>query len=81
MPSIFEEILEESLRFRAVLPQLLPHYAGQWVLFKDGRVSSFHADEEDACVAGRNRYGSACFMVDRVEEKRPEPLSAAVVYG
>ena len=81
MPSVFREILEETLRFRAVLPELLPHYAGKWVLFKDGRVASIHTDEDDACRAGRHRYGSESYVVDRVEEKRPEPLSAAVVYG
>lgn len=80
MAGIFREILEETLRFRAVIPDLLPHHAGQWVVFKDGRVSSFHQREEDACLAAARRYGSQSYVVDRVEEKRPTPLTAAVVY-
>ena len=81
MSGIFREILEETLRFRAVIPDLLRDHAGQWVVFKDGRVFSFHPSEEDACLAGLRRFGSQTYVVDRVEVKRPEPVTAAFVYA
>lgn len=82
MDDAFSAILAETLRFREALPELLPSYGGQWVVFTDGRVTSVHQNEDDACRTGMRRYGpNSSYIVDRVERKRAVPLTAAVVYG
>jgi hypothetical protein len=52
-----ERVLAEAERFRAVLPALLPTYGERWVVFRDGEVASAHATEEEAYVAGLERFG------------------------
>ncbi len=52
-----ERVLAEAERFRAALPALLPIYGERWVVFRDGEVASAHATEEEAYVAGLERFG------------------------
>ncbi|MFT7625064.1 MAG: hypothetical protein ACI9WU_004255 [Myxococcota bacterium] len=79
---MFRPVLEETLRFRAALPSLMKSYAGKWVVFSDGAVSSVHGTEDDAYYAGMTMFGRhGCYVVDRVERKHAVPLTAAVVYG
>ena len=47
----------ESARLRAKLPALLPLYTDQWVVFRDGEVVSVHVTDEEAYVAGLERFG------------------------
>ncbi len=79
---IFASVLEETLRFRKALPQLMKAYAGQWVVFREGEVTSVHPSEDDAYRAGMRAFGRhGSYIVDRVERKHAVPLTAAVVYG
>lgn len=52
-----QRVLAEAASFRAKLPVLLPRYSEQWVVFRDGEVVSAHASEEEAYVAGLDRFG------------------------
>lgn len=81
MTELFSNVLEETHRFRAALPELLAIYAGKWVVFEGGRVISVHQCEDDAYRTGMLQYGrQGSYIVDRVERKRATPLTAAVVY-
>ncbi len=82
MSHTFSAVLEETIRFHAAMPDLLQAYAGRWVVFREGRVSSTHATEDDAYTAGLLAYGrDETYIVDRVERKSAVPLTAAFVYG
>ena len=82
MNDVFKTVLEETLRFHAALPELIKGYSGQWVVFRKGAVASVHASEDDAYRSGVKRFGPyGQYIVDRVEQKRAVPLTAAVVYG
>lgn len=77
-----QRVLAEAERFRAKLPQLLPHYAEQWVVFRDDEVISTHATEEEAYVAGLKRFGlDGGHVVAVVREPENVVLSAAVAFG
>ncbi len=52
-----QRVLAEGERFRAELPALLPIYGERWVVFRDGKVASAHATEEEAYVAGLEHFG------------------------
>ncbi|MFT5431362.1 MAG: hypothetical protein ACI9OJ_002057 [Myxococcota bacterium] len=81
MIEMYRQILEESRRFRAALPDLLQRHAGQWVVFHHGQVTSVHADADDAYREGMTRFGPDCsYVVDRVERQSAVPLTAGVVY-
>ena len=77
-----QRVLAEAARFRAKLPQLLPRYAEQWVVFRDDEVISAHATEEEAYVAGLKRFGpDGGHVVAVVREPENVLLSAAVAFG
>ncbi|TMQ05840.1 MAG: hypothetical protein E6J90_47860 [Deltaproteobacteria bacterium] len=79
---IRQRVLAEAARFRAKLPQLLPRYADQWVVFRDDEVISAHATEEEAYVAGLKRFGpDGGHVVVVVREPENVVLSAAVAFG
>jgi len=82
MTEMYRAVLEESRRFRAALPELLERHAGQWVVFKEGEVSSVHPDADTAYREGILRFGpDTSYVVDRVERQSAVPLTAGVVYG
>ncbi len=74
----------EWTRFRAALPSLeRTHYAGRWVVFKDGRVRA-EADNEDAALTrGLQLFGlSGAQVVARVEQpqlRRVSPIAGWVL--
>lgn len=77
-----QRVLAEAARLRAKLPQLLPRYAEQWVVFRDNEVISAHATEEEAYVAGLQRFGPhGGHVVAVVREPESVVLSAAVALG
>ena len=77
-----QRVLAEAARFRAKLPQLLPRYAEQWVVFRDDEVISAHATEEEAYVAGLERFGlDGGHVIAIVREPEDVVLSAAVALG
>jgi hypothetical protein len=77
-----QRVLAEAARFRAKLPQLLPHYAEQWVVFRDDEVVSVHSTEEEAYVAGIKRFGpDGGQVIAAVREPVDVVLSAAVTFG
>ncbi|TMQ03491.1 MAG: hypothetical protein E6J91_46835 [Deltaproteobacteria bacterium] len=79
---IRQRVLAEAARFRAKLPQLLPRYADQWVVFRDDEVISAHATEEETYVAGLKRFGpDGGHVVVVVREPENVVLSAAVAFG
>jgi hypothetical protein len=77
-----QRVLAEAARFRAKLPHLLPRYAEQWVIFRDDEVISAHGTEEEAYVAGLERFGPyGGQVVAVVREPENVILSAAVAFG
>jgi hypothetical protein len=46
--STSEKVLKETQLFRAALPALLEQHRGEWVVFLDGEVKSFHRSEEES---------------------------------
>ena len=82
MTEAAEKVLEEMRRFWAALPELRKHLEGRWVVFSQGEVVSDHATEDDALQASRDNPGEQQpFVVARVAERKPIPLSAASLYA
>ena len=82
MEDLRKQILDETIRFRERLPELLPEYSGRWVVFRDGEVQSVHDSEDDAYRAGLQRFGrEGGYIVVRVAEEKPTPVSAGSVFG
>jgi len=77
-----ERVLEETIRFRESLPELLKEYPGKWIVFKDGQVQSVHENEEEAYRAGLERFGrEGGHVVAPVVEQPPVPFTAGVLFS
>jgi hypothetical protein len=80
--AIRDRVVAEAARFRAQIPQLMAHYRGMWVVFRDNSVVSAHTDEETAYLSGLKQFGPAGgHVVAVVEEPEPVLLSAAIAFG
>ncbi len=79
--SVADKVLQETLRFRTALPELLKKHSGKWVVFKDGEVQSFHDNEEEAYRAGLERFGrEGGHVIAVVTEEKPTPVTAGVLF-
>jgi hypothetical protein len=79
--SIADKVLQETIRFRQALPELLKAHAGKWVVFRDGEVQSVHDSEEEAYRAGLEKFGrEGGHVVAPVVEERPAPITAGVLF-
>jgi hypothetical protein len=79
MTDLEQRVLDETRRFEAMLPELLARIPGRWVVFRDGRVWSEHADGASAYRAAVERFGEdGAFVVAPVREARPIPMTAAI---
>jgi hypothetical protein len=73
-----QRVLEESRRFRAALPELLPQYNGRWVVFRNGAVVDAFDDEDDAYVAAVDKFGvGGGFVIARVGVNALEPVAVS----
>lgn len=71
-----QRVLDESKRFRARLPELVPRYDGRWVVFLDGDVKDDFEGEEEAYVAAVRRFGvNGGFVIARVAADASEPIA------
>jgi hypothetical protein len=52
-----KRVFAEAERFRDRLAELMPQYAGKWVVFRDGDVVSAHESDEEAYLQGLRRFG------------------------
>ena len=53
MPELVaEQVLHETLRFRAAVPELLKQHAGEWVVFREGKPHSFHQERGGSVPRG-----------------------------
>lgn len=76
-----ERVLQETLRFRAALPELLAKYPGKWVVFKDGKVDSVHDTEELAYTSALRAFGrEGGMVVAQVVAQDPRPITAGVMF-
>jgi hypothetical protein len=76
-----QAVAKEMEHFRAALPELLASRRGEWVVFKDGRAQSFHADEDVALSWAITQYGvDGGFVVAPVEEERVVLLHSAAFF-
>ncbi len=68
-------IAEESRRFRARLPELLPKYNGRWVVFRDGAVHADCDTEDEAYAEGIRKFGShGGFVLHQVTPDAADPI-------
>jgi hypothetical protein len=80
--TILALVKNESARFRAKIPQLIPLYKGKWVVFRDDAVVSVHPDEESAYVAGLKQFGpGGGHVVAVVREPESILLRASIAFG
>ena len=80
--SRYDAVLAETLRFRSMLPVLMPEYRDRWVVFREGQVHSDHATEEEAFIAGLDRFGpSGGHIVAVVRPVEPITLSGTAAQG
>lgn len=77
-----ERVLAEWQRLRARLPSLLPIYGDRWIVFRDGEVVSAHSSEQEAYVAGLERFGhDGGHVIAVVREPEVVILSGASLLG
>ena len=82
MSRLEKAVLEQTKKFRAMLPALLRRHAGLWVVFRDGAVVSIHKTEEEAFTAAIAAFGpTGGFVVAQVVKPAPTPLNAATAFG
>jgi hypothetical protein len=82
MSRLEKAVLKATRKFREMLPGLMREYAGRWVVFKDERVVSAHAEEVDAFEAGVAAFGTeGGFVVALVAKAKPTPINAAAAFG
>lgn len=82
MATVSEKVLEETMLFRAALPELLKTHPGKWVVFKDGQVRSVHDDEAHAYESAVKAFGPGSgYVIAPVEETHSTPVTAAVMFG
>lgn len=75
-------ILDETLKFQAKLPELLPTLRGQWVVFRDGEVKSAHPGADAAYAAAVEQFGvEGGYVVAPVVEVNPTPVTAGILFG
>jgi hypothetical protein len=80
--SVAEQVLHETLRFRAAVPELLKQHAGEWVVFREGKPHSFHKSEEEAYREGLKAFGrTGGHVVAEVAEEHPTPITAGVLFN
>lgn len=68
-----KELKKDQQAFNKRLPKLLkgPH-KGEAVLFRNGKIVSYHKDANDAYVAGLKRFGTEKhFLIDYIDEHFP----------
>lgn len=76
------KVIEERALFDRVLPELLETIPGKWVVFHNGEVRAVYDDEDEAYVFALETLGrDAGFLLTRVEESRPIPMTAAIMFG
>ena len=81
MTTLRDRIRLQTGRFEQALPALLPIHGGKWVVFRDG-VQSVHDDEESAYARAVEAFGvEGGFVVARVAETHPVPITAAVMFA
>lgn len=74
-------IHDEMKRFRVALPELQKTLDGRWVVFRLGTVVADFESEESAYSHALEQFGlGGGFIVIRVEEPKPAPLTAAVMF-
>jgi len=79
---VADKVLEETKRFHQALPELLRTRRGRWVVFREGAVQSEHGNEDDAYAAAVEKFGAeGGFVIARVEEVTPTPITAGVLFG
>lgn len=82
MSRLEKAVLKETRKFREMLPGLMREYSGRWVVFKDEKVVSAHAEEEEAFAAGVAAFGTeGGFVVALVAKTKPTPINAAAAFG
>ncbi|MCG8556431.1 MAG: hypothetical protein MJD61_14250 [Proteobacteria bacterium] len=82
MADVDQMVREESERFYAKLPELLPEMEGKWVVFRDGEVKSTHDDQDAALRTALKEYGMhGGYVIAEVAEVKPAHLSALAALG
>ena len=82
MSDIEQRVLDETLRFRKALPELMKSYARRWVIFRDGAVIADFGSVDDAYATAIARFGiEGGFVVAPVVEAKPTPVTAGVLFG
>jgi len=66
-------VLDRELEtFRRELPELLKNHEGEYVLIQGEQLDSFWQTEDEAVIAGDERFGLLPFLVKKVQkDERP----------
>jgi hypothetical protein len=82
MSRLEKTVLEQTKKFRAMLPTLLRQHAGLWVMFRDDAVVSTYKTEDEAFIAAIAAFGpTGGFVVAQVVKPASTPLNAATAFG
>ena len=72
----------EQTLFEEQLPDLMKTHAGEWVLFHGGEPVGFFQNSASAYDAGIEQFDlDVVFLVARVEERVPRPVSVSWELG
>lgn len=71
-------IRQEQDAFEQQLPELLSSHRGEYALMKDGKVVNFFPTHDAAYEAALDQFGlDATFLIAKVDDGRPQPVSIA----
>jgi hypothetical protein len=72
----YSEIAKQSSLLDKEIDALMVNHAGKWVVFRRGKVISFHATEDQAIDAAESEFGrDASYVVAQIGRRDPIQLS------
>jgi len=74
--SVGERVLTDTLIMEEMMPALMKRIPGKWIVFRDGKMRSWHRSIEAAFAAALKKYGlHGAFIISRVEPVKPKIIT------
>jgi hypothetical protein len=82
MTTKYDQVLEETKRFRAALPELKKTLLNRWVVFLDNQVQADCSTEGEAYDLAVRKFGAnGGFVLALVADTESQAITASVLFG